>query len=69
MRIITQNGTRSLNFDNIDIFVDGSCILSHGVNGSILLGQYASDKRAMEVFNEIHYAYDNCDSIYEMPAR
>lgn len=56
MRIINQSGTRSINFDNCEVYIDGECICtnSHGVRD--VLGRYETPERAKEVFKEMHHA-------------
>ena len=56
MRIINQSGTRSINFDNCEVYIDGECICtnSHGVRD--VLGRYETPERAKEVFEEMHHA-------------
>ena len=56
MRIINQTGTRSINFDNCEVYVDSECICTsdHGVRD--VLGRYATPERAKEVFEEMHRA-------------
>lgn len=56
MRIINQRRERSVNFDNIEIHVDDKQIYAIG-NGKIVLGNYSTEERASEVFEEIHQAY------------
>lgn len=56
MRIINQSGTRSINFDNCEVYIDGECICtnSHGVRD--VLGRYETLERAKEVFEEMNSA-------------
>lgn len=56
MRIINQAGTRSINFENCEVYIDGKCICtsSHGVRD--VLGRYETPERAKEVFEEMHHA-------------
>lgn len=56
MRIINQAGTRSINFENCEVYIDGECICtnSHGVRD--VLGRYKTPERAKEVFKEMHHA-------------
>ena len=56
MRLINQSGTRSINFDNCEVYIDGECICtnSHGVRD--VLGRYETPERAKEVFEEMHHA-------------
>lgn len=56
MRLINQSGTRSINFENCEVYIDGECICtnSHGVRD--VLGRYKTPERAKEVFEEMHRA-------------
>ena len=56
MRLINQSGTRSINFDNFEFYIDGECICTnnHGVRD--VLGRYKTPERAKEVFKEMHHA-------------
>lgn len=53
MRIINQHRNRSVNFDNVEIHVDDAGIFAVG-DHKILLGEYNTEERASEVFEEIH---------------
>ena len=66
MRIINQDKTNSIEFENHDIFVDGQYIISVGVS-KMMLGQYNTENRARGVFDEIHEAYTAKTPIYIMP--
>ena len=56
MRIINQRRDRSVNFDNAEIHIDDTRIFAVG-NQKILLGEYNTEERASEVFEEIHMVY------------
>lgn len=56
MRIINQRRDRSVNFDNVEIYVDDTGIFAVR-DHKILLGEYDTEKRASEVFEEIHKFY------------
>lgn len=56
MRIINQRRNRSVNFDNVEIHVDDTGIFAFG-DHKILLGEYDTEERASEVFEEIHKFY------------
>lgn len=63
MRIISQNGAISVDFDNVHVLLDGSVIFCRGVGQlsdarSIMLGRYFSESRAQEVFVDIHRFYE-----------
>lgn len=66
MRIINQDKTKSIEFENHDIFVDGIYIISVGVS-KMILGKYNTENRARGVFDEIHEAYTSKTTIYIMP--
>ena len=66
MRIINQDKTKSIEFENHDIFVDEKYIISVGVS-KMMLGQYNTGNRARGVFDEIHEAYTAKTPIYIMP--
>ena len=59
MRILSQDGRISLNFENAILFVDSNSILAMNekCGKKFLLGIYESEKRASEVFADIHNAY------------
>lgn len=56
MRIINQHRNRSVNFGNVEIRVDDTRIFAES-GRKILLGEYDTEERALEVFKEIHKAY------------
>lgn len=56
MRIINQTGTRSINFDNCEVYVDSECICTSDRGVRDVLGRYETPERAKEVFEEIHRA-------------
>lgn len=66
MRIINQDKTKSIEFENYDVSVDGKYIISVGVS-KMILGQYITENRARGVFDEIHEAYTAKTPIYIMP--
>lgn len=58
MRIINQRRDRSVNFDNAEIHIDDIRILAYvNVNFTIVLGEYETEERVREVFEEMHKAY------------
>lgn len=61
MRIITQNGLRSLNFDQLDVFIEDGYICSTDGKIKAILGKYKNQERAIEVFNDMHNMY--CQNI------
>lgn len=56
MRIINQTGTRSINFDNCEVYIDSECICTSDRGLRDVLGRYATQERAKEVFEEMHRA-------------
>lgn len=56
MRIINQRRDRSVNFDNVEIHIEDTGIFAVG-NQKILLGEYGTEERTNEVFQEIHSVY------------
>lgn len=56
MRIINQAGTRSINFDNCEVYIDGECICTNERGVRDVLGRYETHERAKEVFEEMHHA-------------
>lgn len=56
MRIINQTGTRSINFDNCEVYIDSECICTSDRGVRDVLGRYATPERAKEVFEEMHRA-------------
>lgn len=56
MRIINQSGTRSINFDNCEVYIDGECICTNNRGVRDVLGRYKTPERAKEVFEEMHHA-------------
>lgn len=56
MRLINQSGTRSINFDNCEVYIDGECICTNSRGIRDVLGRYKTPERAKEVFEEMHRA-------------
>lgn len=56
MRIINQAGTRSINFENCEVYIDGECICTNSRGVRDVLGRYKTPERAKEVFEEMHHA-------------
>lgn len=57
MRIISQNRKNSLNFDRVYLWMQENIIYASFGNVRLVLGSYASEERASEVFLDIHKAY------------
>lgn len=72
MRIINQRRDRSVNFDNVEIYIDDTRVFAES-DRKILLGEYDTEERANEIFQEIHSVYSgnvfsNSEiTVYEMP--
>lgn len=56
MRIINQRRNHSVNFDNVEIHIDDTRIFAEG-DRKILLGEYGTEERVSEVFEEVHKFY------------
>lgn len=56
MRLINQAGTRSINFENCEAYIDGQCICTSSRGVRDVLGRYETPERAKEVFEEMHHA-------------
>lgn len=56
MRLINQSGTRSINFENCEVYIDGECICTNSRGIRDVLGRYKTPERAKEVFEEMHHA-------------
>lgn len=56
MRLINQSGTRSINFENCEVYIDGECICTSSRGVRDVLGRYETPERAKEVFEEMHHA-------------
>lgn len=56
MRIINQRRNRSVNFDNVEVRLEDTRIFAES-GREILLGEYDTEERALEVFEEIHKFY------------
>ena len=72
MRIITQDGTVSIDEFNYLIEVKEKFVLAkHETRPIFPIGKYNTEKRAQEVFDELHAAYEELpfsgNSIYRMP--
>lgn len=57
MRIVSQDRTVSVDFDNCEIRLQGTLILRRRDSTSEVIGAYGSPERAAEVFEDIHRAY------------
>ena len=57
MRIISQNKDLSIDFNHTPICVSYNHVCAIIDGQQKVIGQYETDKRAQEVFNDIHKAY------------
>lgn len=57
MRIISQTKDLSIDFDHTPICVSYNHVCAIIDGQQKVIGQYETDKRAQEVFNDIHKAY------------
>ena len=57
MRIISQNRMYSFDFDRTVFWVQFEIIYAKVGTESIAIGRYESDRRAAEVFEDMHNAY------------
>lgn len=65
MRIINQRKNRSVNFDRVEIHIDDTRIFAVGNQKDSFLGEYDTEERAREVFEEMHKAYTGALEIEE----
>lgn len=57
MRVVSQFRSHSFDFDRTVFWTQSSCIYAKVGTESILIGRYATEERAAEVFEDIHKAY------------
>ena len=57
MRVVSQNKNYSFDFDRTVFWTQYNVIYAKIGNESIAIGQYKSEERAAEVFNDIHNLY------------
>ena len=69
MRVVSQNRDFSFDFDRTEFWTQYNVIYAKIGMESIAIGQYESDERAAEVFEDMHKAYSPygliCDNITE----
>lgn len=69
MRVISQSRNFSLDFDRTVFWTQYNIIYAKIGTESIAIGQYESDERAAEVFEDMHKAYSPygliCDKLSE----
>ena len=69
MRVVSQNRNYSFDFGRTIFWTQYNIIYAKIGNESIVVGQYESDERAAEVFEDMHKAYSPygliCDNITE----
>ena len=63
MRIISQDKNHSIDFTRAHIWKQYGCIYGCVKDKNIVLGNYATDERALEVFLDMHNAYSPVDLI------
>ena len=57
MRIVSQNRNLSIDFDRCEIWLQDNYIYRRIGTDNQVIGRYASQERAAEVFEDIHKAY------------
>lgn len=67
MRIINQLKTISYSFDNCEIFVSGKKIFVNSQGRIEQIARYENERRAIEVFKDLHMFYGHMNPVYEMP--
>lgn len=68
MRIISQCKTRSVEFSNSALLVDYKTIYARTADQDLVLGEYGTPSRALEVFEHIHDVADYfTTNLYHMP--
>lgn len=71
MRIIEQNGRGSFDSSVLRIFVRICAIMASDGSNCWCLGEYETEERTQEVFDELHAAYETLpfsgNDIYRMP--
>ena len=65
MRVVSQNCNYSVDFDRTVFWTQYNVIYAVIGNDSKVFGQYKTDKRAAEVFEEIHKAYSDMPIIFK----
>lgn len=64
MRVVSQKRNYSIDFDRTVFWVQLEVIYAKIGTESIAIGQYESDKRAAEVFEDMHNAYSDMQLIF-----
>ena len=69
MRIISQSGTISIEFDGCDLMQQENMIIADTpFRKNVVLGEYKDALAAGQIFMDIHNSYkDDCIGTYEMP--
>lgn len=57
MRVVSQSHSYSVDFDRTVFWTQSNLIYAKIGNENIVFGKYESDKRAAEVFEDMHRAY------------
>lgn len=66
MRVISQNGMYSFDFDRTVFWHQEDTIYAKIGSESISIGRYESKTEADAVFKQIHAAYEKQEKVYEM---
>ena len=65
MRVVSQKRDYSFDFDSTIFWIQYDTIYAKHENNSIPIGQYKSDERAAEVFDDMHKAYSCMPLIFK----
>lgn len=65
MRIISQRGDASYNFDNLTVWINNTVIQCSIGSEKFCLGSYKTPERAAEVFEEMHKAYTGMPLLFK----
>lgn len=65
MRVVSQRRNYSFDFDGTIFWIQYDTIYAKHENNSIPIGQYKSDERAAEVFDDMHKAYSDMPLIFK----
>lgn len=67
MRLISSDGTRSIEFEEADLLLQDGAILYQSRISKGCLGEYDIDE-GEDIFNDIHSAWKrDCMSVYQLP--
>lgn len=68
MRIISQDGNHSVQFERCHLWKQGADILTATEKGTVLLGRYETEGCAAQVFRDIHKSICVVDT-FRMPSK